>query len=287
MINIDVDGYLRRLGVTHAGLPGTAALRALHTRHVERVAYEVLDIHLDKVVPIDPANSVVRVLRGRGGYCYTLNGAFSVLLRALGYRVEWHRAGVQGATEDVPAGPERANHLALTVSGLPSEECPSGEWLVDVGLGDALHEPLPLYEGTYVQGPFRYRLRRSEVVPGGWRLDHDPAGSFTGMDFEPRVADVPDFQTRHEYLSASPESGFVRTCVVQRRDASGVDSLRGCVLHRIGDQPSQRVLDTSTEWFEALADVFGLPLTDLGPAARDRLWRRVIDSHRAWRANAP
>ena len=37
---------------------------------------------------------------------------------------------------------------------------------------------LPLEEGVYAQGPFRYGLRRSEVDPGGWRWDHDPAGSF-------------------------------------------------------------------------------------------------------------
>jgi N-hydroxyarylamine O-acetyltransferase len=279
---INVDGYLRRLGVPDPGAPSAAALKTLLAAHVERVAYEVLDIHLGRVVPIDAAHSAERVLRGRGGYCYTLNGAFSVLLRDLGYQVEWHRSGVQHVGEDAPPGPVRANHLALVVRGLPSDDNPSGDWLADVGLGDGLHEPLPLHPGTYTQGPFTYRLRPSEVTPGGWRFDHDPAGSFAGLDWETRIASVADFQARHEYLSTSPESGFVRTCVTQRRDATGVDSLRGCVLHRVGSDAEPRVLGTPAEWFGALDDIFALPLTDLAPAERDQLWRRVIASHEDW-----
>ena len=201
--------------------------------------------------------------------------------------MDWHRGGVQHLNEETVPGPARANHLALTAHGLPSEECPSGDWMVDVGLGDGLYGPLPLREGTYSQGPFSYRLRRSEAAPGGWRFDHDPAGSFAGMDFEPQVADVPDFQARHRYLSTSPESGFVRTCVIQRCDATGVDTLRGCVLHRIGSDPSQRVLDTPADWFAALTDLFGLSLDDFTPADRARLWRRVHATHQAWLATSP
>ncbi|MGW8956539.1 arylamine N-acetyltransferase [Paenibacillus sp. NPDC055715] len=37
--------------------------------------------------------SVQLILQGRSGYCFHLNGAFSVLLHSLGYRVCLHRAG--------------------------------------------------------------------------------------------------------------------------------------------------------------------------------------------------
>ena len=276
---IDVDGYLARLGVEHPGPPTAEALRRLHTAHVERVAYEVLDIHLDRAIPIDAESSVSYLLTGRGGYCYTLNGAFSALLTALGYQVTWHRAGVQATGEVDAPGPERANHVTLLVSGLSEHD-----WMADVGMGDGLHEPLPLVEGTHEQGPFRYRLRPSEVVPGGWRMDHDPAGSFLGFDFESRVAGLSEFQARHEYMCTSPDSEFVRTCVVRRRDASGVDSLLGCVLRRTGEGAFNRVLDNPGDWYAAMADVFGLTLADLGPDDRDRLWRRVYAAHEAWMA---
>jgi N-hydroxyarylamine O-acetyltransferase len=283
---VDVAAYLERLRLRYPGGPSAEALRVLHAAHVERIAYEALEIQLERPTTVDPHESAARILgRHRGGYCFHLNGAFSLLLEALGYDVVWHRAGVQNHSDPEPPGAQLANHLALTVHGLPSEESPSGDWLVDVGLGDALHAPLPLRAGAYEQGPFRYVLRRSQVERGGWRFDHDPRGSFAGMDFRPQRATQDDFRARHLHLSTSPESGFVRTCSVQRRDAGGVDMLTGCVLGRLdGGEREAVVLDTSADWYGALRDVFDLPLDDVDADARAALWARVRAAHEAWLA---
>ncbi|MEV6488990.1 arylamine N-acetyltransferase [Actinoplanes sp. NPDC051633] len=275
-MTVDVPAYLRRLGLS-AQSPSVEALHALHRAHAERVPYECLWIWLGQRRTVEPAESVAFVLRGRGGYCYHLNGAFSELLRALGYSVTRHVGGVQGSAE-LPAG-VTANHLVLTVSGLPSEASPEGRWFVDLGLGDALHEPLPLVPGEYEQGPFRYRLRPSEVEPGGWRFDHDARGSFLGMDFRASPAEMSAFADQHKFLSTSPDSGFVRVATVQRRDATGVDSLRGLVLTRVGDADTRTVLEDRRDYFTALADVFGLTLDDVPPAGRDAFWERLAASH--------
>jgi arylamine N-acetyltransferase len=279
--SVDVAGYLRRLGIKDpAGPPCAASLRRLHAAHVERVPYECLEIALERPTTVDPAESARRVIGGRGGYCFHLNGAFSLLLRGLGYQVTRHVGGVQGA-EGGSAG-ATGNHLVLTVSGLPSPECPGGVWLVDAGLGDALHEPLPLAEGVYRQGPFTYRLRPSEVEPGGWRFDHDPRGSFFGMDFRPEPAQMSRFATMHQHLSTSPDSGFVKVTCAQRRDASGADTVRGLVLTRVGSNERTVILETPGDYFEALADVFGLTLADVGADDRSRLWDRLSASHELW-----
>ncbi len=278
--DIDVPGYLRRLGLRRlAGqAPSVAGLHELHRAHAERIPYECLEIWLGRPTTVDPAESVSRILRGRGGYCYHLNGAFSALLRALGYRVTRHVGGVQSSAER-PAGAS-ANHLVLTVSGLPG----SDRWLVDLGMGDGLHEPLPLAEGDYRQGPFRYALRPSEAEPGGWRFDHDPRCSFLGMDFRAEETGMSAFAAQHEHLSTSPESGFVQTACVQRRDGSGVDGMRGLVLARVGDASTRTILDGPAEYFAALADVFGLTLGDVTPAERAALWRRLAAAHEKWLA---
>jgi arylamine N-acetyltransferase len=267
--------------------PDIDALHELHAAHAERVAYETIDIHLGRPTPsIAAEDSVDRVLRGRGGYCYQLNGAFSQLLLALGFDVVWHRAGVQSRAMPAPLGSVQSNHLALTAHGLPTEECPSGDWLVDVGLGDATHGPLPLEPGVYEQKPFRFEIRRSSTDPGGWHFQHDPDGSFIGMDFAPFRAVVPDFLARHRYLWSSPESGFVGVCTVQRRDALGVDVLTGLVLSRKGGPAADdRILDTPTDWFAALADIFHLPLTDVSSSERSALWTRLHATHEAWAAS--
>ncbi|MDY7101517.1 MAG: arylamine N-acetyltransferase [Actinomycetota bacterium] len=282
----DRDRYLARLG-TPPDLrhPSVEGLAALHAAHVERIPYEVVDIQLGRPTTIEPADSAHRITRRhRGGYCYHLNGAFSALLRSLGYDVRWHRAGAQYHGEAPPGAV--GNHLALTVRGLPSDVCPDGVWVIDAGLGDGLHHPIPLREGTYRQGPLRFTLRPSEVEPGGWRLDHDERGSFAGMDVRADEAGIGDFLDQHHHLSTSPTSGFVRTCAVQRRDGDGADMLAGCVLRRLtAAGTSSHTIETSTDWFAALADVFDLPLTDLEPTDRDRLWRRVRDAHEAWQAS--
>ncbi|BFV55828.1 arylamine N-acetyltransferase [Kitasatospora sp. CMC57] len=270
-----VDLYLRRLGVARPGRPTVEGLFVLHRAHVERVPYETLEIQLGRPTTIEPADSVRRILAGRGGYCFHLNGAFAALLTALGYRVTWHVGGVQ-ADPARPAGAD-ANHLALTV------ECEGRRWFADTGLGDALHEPLPLGEGTYRQGPFTFGLGPSVVAPGGWRFSHDPRGSFPGMDFRQEPATQADFVERHTWLSTSPDSPFAGPSCALRRDAGGTDTLRGLVLARTGSAGrTETELLEPADWFAALADVFGLTLPELGRADRDRLWRKVHSAHLGW-----
>lgn len=277
MSGLDVAAYLERLDVQTQGEPSVDSLRMLHRAHVERVPYENLEIQLGRSTTIDPVEAAARILRGRGGYCFHLNGSFSALLEELGYTVTRHLGGVQGIADD--GARVNGGHMALTVSGLPDEPSPDGMWLVDVGLGSALHEPVPLRQGELRQGPFAYRLRRSQAVAHGWRFDHDPRGVFVGMDFCDEAAAAGDFVPMHEHFSTSPESGFVRVAIAQRRDAEGADILRGLVLSRIGSAPSEALVESQVEWFEALADVFGLTLADVGGAERRQLWRRVVTAH--------
>ncbi|GLX03018.1 arylamine N-acetyltransferase [Microtetraspora sp. NBRC 16547] len=275
-----IDRYLRRLGLDDEP-PSVEGLFRLQRAHVERVAYENLEIWLDRPTTVDPAESARRIVSGRGGYCFHLNGALSLLLEELGYQVTRHYGGVQNSP-DVPPG-ANGNHLALMVAGLPTADNPGGQWLVDAGLGDAIHEPLPLVEGTYEQGPFRYVLRRSETEPGGWRFDHDPRGSFTGVDFRPEPTGMDAFAEKHRHLSTSPESVFVKVAALQRRDATGLDKLTGLVLKRIGAGPeSSTTLDRPEDYFAALTDVFGLTLDDVTAPERDKLWQRLYSAHERW-----
>ncbi|GAA0687771.1 arylamine N-acetyltransferase [Kitasatospora atroaurantiaca] len=277
----------------HGGRPVSAAPRCARSRgavgggaaraaraHVERIPYETLEILLARPTTVSPQESIDRILRGRGGYCFHLNGAFATLLDALGYQVRWHVGGVQ-VDAATPAG-ANGNHLALTV------DCEGEAWFVDVGLGEGLHEPLPLREGTYRQGPFTFGLVPSTAEPGGWRLDNDPQGGFPGMDFRPEPAGPADFTEQHDWLSTSPDSQFARFPCAFRRDADSIDALRGCVLVRTdGTGRYKRELTNSAEWFAVLRDTFGLALPDVGPAEREALWRRTAAAHLAWKEELP
>lgn len=275
------DAYLDRLHLD-AEPPSADALFRLHRAHAERVPYETLWIHLGDRWGIAARDSAARIARlGRGGYCFHLNGAFAALLDTLGYDVVRHVGGVHGP--DGPTGDELANHLVLTVHGVVRSDNPDGTWYVDVGMGDALHEPLPLVAGEYRQGPFVLGLARTDPEDG-WHLAHDPAGACAGMTWRSAPTTMQAFRTRHAWLSTSPDSGFVRLVTVQRRDADGVDILRGLTLRRVGAGASSRDLESRAELVGVLSDVFGLDVTSVGADALDALWHRSRRAHEAWDA---
>jgi len=283
----DVDAYLARLGL-EAEPPSVDALHRLHRAQVERVPYETVWIHMGERWGIAPTDSMRRVAHDhRGGYCFQLNGALSLLLRTLGYRVTRHVGGVHGA--DGPNEATMTNHLVLIVHDLPDDAGPDGDWYVDAGLGDALHEPLPLRPGEYVQGPLRFALDTTTgdgtgdgTGVGGWHLTHDPAGSFSGMSFRADEAEMAVFADRHEFLSTSPDSSFAGTVTAQLRHRDGTDILRGCVLSRVaGSRAESQTFDRRDEWLGVLDDEFGIRL-DRPPGAVEALWRRVSAAHEAW-----
>jgi len=279
-----LGAYLDRLGVDTAP-PSFEALRELHRRHVESVPYETLWIHSGERWDVAPRESVRRIaLCGRGGYCYHLNGAFAEVLSALGYAVGRHVGSVRA--RGMPESQSVGNHVALTVRDLPTDDNPDGIWYVDTGLGDAMHEPLPLRAGTYRQGPFDLRLERPLDVPAQWRLVHDPRGGFDTMTWGLAPVAMHVFDERHQWLSTSPTSGFVRVAMAERRYANGVDVIRGLVRTQIGDRPSAGETYTRREdWFSVLADDFGLRFDASSPEAIDQLWERVQANHREWEAH--
>lgn len=275
--------YLELLGVdARPGEVGAATLAALQRAHLAAVPYENLDVVRGRPPGIDPAATVERILRGRGGYCFHLNGAFTALLEWLRVDVTRHLAGVWGRSADVPPG-ANGNHLGVTVDlGALGE----GEWLVEVGAGDGPPAPVPLAAGEYEQEGFRYRLGPSPLAPGGWRLEHDPRGSWHLFDMAAAPALTGDFAGMHTTLSTSPESGFVRIAIVARRPAGGgLELLRGCVLTEwTGGEPRRRDVDGADEWWGLVLDRFGLDYRDLTAAERAALWRHVRGVHERWDA---
>ncbi|MFE2307650.1 arylamine N-acetyltransferase [Streptomyces sp. NPDC059431] len=268
--------YLRRLGIGDPGVPSAEGLFALQRAHLERVPYENLDIQLGRAPGIDPELSVRRFAAGRGGYCFHLNGGLAALLDHLGYDVTRHVGGVYKESEaEAAERGEGGDHLALTV------RVEGAEYYVDAGLGDGPYEPLPLREGSYGQGAFTYSLER--LAAGGWIYRH-PGSSAPIVTFRPEPAATADFEAEHVRLSTSEDSGFVRAFAALRRDADGIDALRGRVLSRTDpvNGTTERVLDGPEEFYAVLEGVFGRELDDLTPADRAALWTRVALAHEAW-----
>jgi N-hydroxyarylamine O-acetyltransferase len=282
---VAVEDYLARIGASAVGPPSADALADVQARHLERVVFENLEIQRGRPTTVDYAESAERIVkRGRGGYCFHLNGAFGLLLEALGYDVSRRRGTVQPPPE-TPAG-RYLNHLVVLVHGLPTSDHAEGTWWAEVGFGEGSFRPLPLRAGVERDPHAAYELRPSPIYDGGWRLVQGEGDGADILDIDTHEPQAAELAAAHERLSTSPESRFVRTATFQRRHAHGADILRARTLTRVEDGAARtRVLADEDEWVGALADVFSLELADVEAAERRELWERVCVQHEAWLAS--
>lgn len=221
----EVDAYLERIGLERAEVErcDRAAIDALSIAHLVAVPFENLDQVFAGGVPHDLRASVDKLLDGRGGWCFELNGAFALLLEAIGFDVRFLGCAV------LADGPSQiVEHLALEVSGGPANLRPL---LVDVGFGDSFATPLDLnrsgpqrggngdYEliaspqGTtvarIVDGVPEATLRFKRVAldfdafaPEAHRLQTDPSLSWSTKPFATRLASPTERLTlRHDRWS--------------------------------------------------------------------------------------
>jgi len=244
-----VAAYLRRIGVARPAVADAAALRALHRAHQVAVPFENLSIHLPEPISLDEADLVDKIVRRRrGGFCYELNGAFALLLEALGARVARLAARVYG---DGRLGPP-FDHLALAVR-LPDG---TGPWLADVGFGS--HSVYPL----------RLDSRAGQDDPAGRFLltdaDDDVDVLRDGQPqyrIERRERSLADFAPTCWWQQTSPASHFTRATICSRLTDDGRLSVSDRTLIRTsGETRTEQNLDRDDDLLAAYRDHFGIVL---------------------------
>jgi N-hydroxyarylamine O-acetyltransferase len=166
---LDVDAYLDRIGHTGPIELDRDTLEALQRAHLTAVPFENLDVFHSTGVRTDPGWSVDKiVIRHRGGWCFELNGAFSALLRSLGFEVTRMAATVLEGGTRAPT----PDHLTLWVDL-------DRPYLVDVGFGaSGPIRPLPLDGPGPHDGGFA-DFRFSETGPDRILERHRSDGSWT------------------------------------------------------------------------------------------------------------
>ncbi|MEU9477686.1 arylamine N-acetyltransferase [Streptomyces sp. NPDC048191] len=269
-----VDAYLRRIGAERPQRPTGRALGELHLRQLRAVPFENLSIHLGEEIVLEEERLLDKVIdRGRGGFCYELNGAFGALLAALGYEVELLAGRVYGdeGRLGIPY-----DHLALRVRTVEGDT-----WLADVGFGAHSHYPLRYTERgeqTDPGGVFRVVEARPDAagVRGGGSagagdldvlLDGRPQYR---LETRPRV--LGDFAAGAWWHSTSPLSHFTQSLVCSRvTEDGGRVTLSGRVLKTTdGDGKREiRELGTDEEVLTVYRERFGIELGRV-PTVRNR-----------------
>ncbi len=258
----ETAAYLDRIGAGRPDAVGEAELSALHRAHQEAVPFENLSIHLGEPISLAAGDLIGKIVtQRRGGFCYELNGAFALLLEALGARVTRVAARVYG---DGRLGPP-FDHLALVV------HLPAGRWLADVGFGA---------HSTY---PLRFDSRHEQEDPGGrFLLAAAPEGDLDVLrDGEPqyrielRERSLADFGPTCWWQQTSPESHFTRGPVCSRLVPGGRISLHGATLLRTsGGTKTEEELPSGEAVLAAYREHFGIVL-DRVPGAGPGITRKT------------
>ena len=262
---MDLDAYLRRIGLQGPLPPTLDTLQAVHRAQAFAVPYEAMDVFAGRAVSTDLGAIQDKIIRrGRGGWCYEQNGLLIWALWALGFTV---LPAVAAAYQGSPGPDIMGNHVVglVTLQGQT--------WLCDLGLGDALRGPIPLTEGAHRDGPLVFRLER---LPGGnWRFWNHDAGDPSNFDLDPGPADMGLVQRKHDALMADPASSFRLNFQAMRMGATGSTVIYGRVLRRTTQAGIVKSLITGpAELEEILATEFGLTGLPMTP-----LWPRILARH--------
>jgi N-hydroxyarylamine O-acetyltransferase len=250
-MNDEVVGeYLERIGVPRPPLADADALRALHRAHQVAVPFENLSIHLAEPISLDEPDLMDKVVRRRrGGFCYELNGAFALLLEALGARVTRLAARVYG--EGRPGPP--FDHLTLAVR-LPDG---TGPWLADVGFGRHAVRPLALDSRAEQEDP-QGRFRLADTEDGDLDVLRDGEPQYR-IELRPRS--LADFGPTCWWQQTSPSSHFTQSVICSRLTDDGRLSISGRSLIRTtGGSRTEQPLASDADLLAAYRDHFGIIL---------------------------
>lgn len=257
-ISPQIEAYLHRLGFSSNQFSrltsGSAeALSDLQYAHVHHVPYETLDILAGVPFSLDTAAVYDKVVtRGRGGYCFELNGLFCCLLTQLGYAPQQRFARFLREETQIPM----RRHRVLKVAA-------EGRWyLCDVGVGGiAPRRPILLEEGVeQPQGEECYKVSKEPFFGWVlWELHHGQWRRVFSFTEEPQL-DV-DFAAVDYYCQNAPDSYFRTQAMAAIRTPDGRNTLAGDEFRLFrGGQVTAFTPATREAYLEQLERLFGICL---------------------------
>jgi N-hydroxyarylamine O-acetyltransferase len=254
---MDLAKYLRRIGFAREARPDLPTLKSIQRAHLLAIPYENFDVQLRRPIGMDVDAAYEKiVLRGRGGWCYEMNGLLGWALTAIGFKITR-----LAATTHAPA-----SHLVLRVDLDEPYAC-------DAGLADGPIEPYRVVNGAFSQHGFDFRV---ELLDGpGWRL-HKHRYSYV------KYCDVggPDEKAMAKcslWQQTSPDSRLCQYAIAYRFTPTGFISLIGRVLRIVRPEGATKMLIESAEdYVSTLNARFGLDLPEMAA-----IWPAICQRHDA------
>lgn len=266
LTSAQLDDYLARIGVDRPDKLDVHSLSRLHRAHLISFTWEALDAFMGWPSSIEPDMAFTKMVVGRrGGWCYEMNGLFGAALAALGFRV----SRLCGCIDRPKLGDMAiGNHLTLRVDL-------DRPYLAEVGVADALIEPVPIVAGSISQRGFDFSI--SPAANGWMRLHNHPHGVARTIDFNPDHGDEAALAAMQAWLMRDPASPFTNALAVFRHTTEGYVALQNDLLRRVtAAGVHEEYITDAGHLAEVFETVFDLAI----PRPQD-VWERVLTVSRA------
>ncbi len=255
-----LDAYLARIGMAQPVSLDLVGLSRLHRAHLMAFTWEALDAFMGWASSVAPAAAFAKLVEGRrGGWCYEMNGLFGAALSALGFRVTRLCGGVEREKlGDIAIG----NHLTLRIDL-------DRPYLVEVGVADAIIEPVPMVIGPISQRGFDFSIT---PVDGGWlRFNNHARGIARSFDFNPDHSDEPAMAATHGWLMQDAGSPFTNALAILRHTADGYVALQNDRLrHVTANGLSEQRIMSAGHFADTVETIFGLDIPRPG-----HVWEKI------------
>lgn len=215
-----ISCFLRRIGMPGARVALNADFLGQVTGHaVTHIPYENLDVLAGKALQLDDEALYEKIVtRGRGGYCFELNGLLTYMLSEMGFTVSERFARFLLGEKDVPMRRHRVTVVHMA----------DGDYLCDIGVGIvAPRLPLKIEENTVQeQNGESYRFTRDRVHGWVmWELHHGEWREY--ICFNDEKAFPVDFVQPSFYCEKHPDSPFNKEYMLSIKTDEGRKTLDG------------------------------------------------------------
>lgn len=186
---------------------------------VLNIAYENLDILENKPLSLTPDALFDKIVtRGRGGYCFELNGLLTYMFREMGFDVTERFARFLRGEADIPMRRHRVTIVHM----------PEGDYLCDIGVG-LIAPRLPLrIEENIVQEQNGETYRFTRDARHGWVLWDLHHGQWQEyICFNDDVVYDVDFLQPSFYCEKHPDSPFNKEYMLAIKTETGRRTIDG------------------------------------------------------------
>ncbi|KON88623.1 arylamine N-acetyltransferase [Sporosarcina globispora] len=247
---MDAQKYLKRIDISAVQNLDLEYLTILQNSHMHKIPFENLDVTRKIPIGLNADAFFEKILvKGRGGFCYELNGLFQNLLSDLGYH-----SHLISCTVKKPDGWVREDsHAAILVT------LNEINYLVDVGFGDSVRQPLPLTgeKKTDVSGTYRIK-KFSMGVYDLQRLDGREWKILYRFSDNPKKLD--DFHDACLFNQTSPDSHFTHGDLATIATKNGRITLSGMTGTRSENGEKEKFELNEEEKREFLREQFNIEL---------------------------